>query len=157
LQEEPPPLSLYVADLDPRLEAICGRAMAKPLGDRYASMRELVQDLTEFLDRDAPPEASLSPTLSAARTKTPEITVQDTPAPQKLAEPPTVPADRPAAAGRRFKRRLKTAAILAGLAALASAFVWLKFFAVRQDPHELRQYLGHTGEVWSVAFSPDGL
>src|SRR5262249_33201089 len=41
LTEEPPPPSRFRPDLDPQLEAICLKAMAKKVEDRYASMAEL--------------------------------------------------------------------------------------------------------------------
>jgi hypothetical protein len=49
LMDEPPPPSAVRPDLDPRLEAICRKAMAKKVEDRYASMAELAAALTESL------------------------------------------------------------------------------------------------------------
>ncbi|MBI4617156.1 MAG: protein kinase [Planctomycetes bacterium] len=45
LTEEPPPLSRLVRRLDPEVEAICLKAMAARKEDRYASARELGEDL----------------------------------------------------------------------------------------------------------------
>jgi formylglycine-generating enzyme required for sulfatase activity len=45
-----PPLPSQVnPDIDPRLEAICLKAMAKDPGERHASMDELAADLTDYL------------------------------------------------------------------------------------------------------------
>jgi formylglycine-generating enzyme required for sulfatase activity/serine/threonine protein kinase len=49
LTEAPLPLSAHRSDLHPALEAICLRAMARMVKDRYASMAELAAALTGFL------------------------------------------------------------------------------------------------------------
>ena len=49
LTETPLPPSTHRSDLDPALEAICLKAMAKTVGDRYASMAELAAALTDYL------------------------------------------------------------------------------------------------------------
>ena len=46
---EPAPPSKHRPDVDPLIEAICLRAMAKKVEDRYASMRELAMALERFL------------------------------------------------------------------------------------------------------------
>ena len=46
---EPPPPSTYRSDLDPRLEAICLKAIAKSLDRRYATMGELAMALGDYL------------------------------------------------------------------------------------------------------------
>src|SRR5262249_34885589 len=64
LTEEPPPPSRSRSDLDPRLEAICLKAMAKQVGDRYATMAELAAALAAQLRamRETPrPAADLAP------------------------------------------------------------------------------------------------
>ena len=45
----PPLLTTYRPGLDPRIEAICRRAMAKPIASRYGSMIELASDLDDLL------------------------------------------------------------------------------------------------------------
>jgi formylglycine-generating enzyme required for sulfatase activity len=47
-------------DLDPRLEAICLKAMARRIGDRHASMAELAAVLGGFLDDRGAPVARVS-------------------------------------------------------------------------------------------------
>jgi hypothetical protein len=48
--ESPPPPSAQRPDLDPRLEVICLKALAKKPAERYASMGELAAALAECLD-----------------------------------------------------------------------------------------------------------
>jgi serine/threonine protein kinase len=61
LTQTPLPPSTYRSDLDPALEAICLKAMAKDVGNRYASMAELAAALTGFIH-------SLSATPTATET-----------------------------------------------------------------------------------------
>jgi len=60
LTEEPPALSQLRPGVDSVLEAICRKAMAKQVADRYPSMAELAAALTEYL-RPAPPTGSWMP------------------------------------------------------------------------------------------------
>ncbi len=57
--EAPSPPSQHRADLDPRLEAICLRAISKKIEDRQGSMKELADELTEYL-RSIEPRAETS-------------------------------------------------------------------------------------------------
>jgi serine/threonine protein kinase len=72
LTQPPYPPSTIRPDLDPRLEAICLKAMAKNVGDRFASMGALAAALTEYLRG---PSASAAPSTRA-------------PAPSGAAAPP---------------------------------------------------------------------
>jgi predicted Ser/Thr protein kinase len=58
LTQEPPPPSSYCGDIDTQLEAICLKAMAKKVEDRYASMVEMVNALGRFLRSGTPAAAS---------------------------------------------------------------------------------------------------
>jgi serine/threonine protein kinase len=49
LTQDPLVPSVHRPDLDPRLEAICLKAMAKKAANRYQSMRELAEALTTYL------------------------------------------------------------------------------------------------------------
>ena len=49
LTQEPEKPSTFRADLDPRLEAICLKMMARKIEDRYGSMREAATALSDFL------------------------------------------------------------------------------------------------------------
>jgi serine/threonine protein kinase len=64
LRDEPPRPSVYRPDLDPRLEAICRKAMAKRIKERYGSMADLAAALDQYLQsREAPdlPTVELAP------------------------------------------------------------------------------------------------
>ncbi|TWU05281.1 Serine/threonine-protein kinase PknB [Symmachiella macrocystis] len=49
LYQEPPPPSSHKPDVDPQLEAICLKAMAKKPEERYPSMEDFAESLTEYL------------------------------------------------------------------------------------------------------------
>ena len=61
LTQPPLPPSTLRPDLDPRLEAICLKAMAKEVAGRYASMAELAAALTDYLRSAAPRPAPRPP------------------------------------------------------------------------------------------------
>jgi formylglycine-generating enzyme required for sulfatase activity len=63
---EPPPPSAHRPDLDRRLEAICHRAMAKKISDRYPSMAALAAALDGYLGDGQPTE--FVPEVSGAQT-----------------------------------------------------------------------------------------
>ncbi|MBT4866136.1 MAG: SUMF1/EgtB/PvdO family nonheme iron enzyme [Planctomycetaceae bacterium] len=56
LTQEPPKPSTFRPDLDPRLEAICQKMMAKQIDERYGTMREIAKALANFLKNDNPKE-----------------------------------------------------------------------------------------------------
>ncbi len=73
LMDEPPAPSEVRPGLDPDLEAICLKAMAKKVADRYRSMAELAAALTDNLRGTSPtaaPPATLTPRPAAAAAKT---------------------------------------------------------------------------------------
>jgi predicted Ser/Thr protein kinase len=78
LMETPKPPSAHRPDVDPRLEAVCLRAMAKQPEARYGSMAEFAAALAEYLDATAgtgstelpvaePPAAAAAPPAPARR------------------------------------------------------------------------------------------
>jgi formylglycine-generating enzyme required for sulfatase activity/serine/threonine protein kinase len=71
LTKSPLPPSALRTDLDPALEAICLKAMAKTKMDRYTSMSELAAALTGFLQS---PSASPTQAASSGSTATPSST-----------------------------------------------------------------------------------
>ena len=70
------PPSTHRADLDPRLEAICLKAMAKRAGDRYPSMGELAAALSDFLRS---PLGSLAPMPTTATSVAPAAVASQLP------------------------------------------------------------------------------
>jgi formylglycine-generating enzyme required for sulfatase activity/serine/threonine protein kinase len=62
LTQIPLPPATFRPGLDPRIAAICLKAMAKEVGDRYASMSELAAALTDYLRSAAAVPAALRPT-----------------------------------------------------------------------------------------------
>jgi hypothetical protein len=74
---QPDPPSSHRPGLDPRLDAVCLKAMSKEVADRYPSMRDLGAALADYLRRD-PPSAAIqvepsaaAPTTAAARAARP--------------------------------------------------------------------------------------
>lgn len=68
LADEPTPPSKHAPDVNPALEAICLKAMAKKPTDRYGSMAELAKALGNYLKGMAQPTQITSPEPKAART-----------------------------------------------------------------------------------------
>lgn len=69
---EPPPPSQHRADLDPRLEALVLKAMAKKPEDRFQSMAAFAQALGDYLRTDSvpvPPTATLRPATQPPRSQ----------------------------------------------------------------------------------------
>jgi formylglycine-generating enzyme required for sulfatase activity/serine/threonine protein kinase len=66
LTQAPLPPSTHRGDLDPALEAICLKAMARTVGDRYNSMGELATVLTGFLQSASANPAPMVPSCSPA-------------------------------------------------------------------------------------------
>ncbi len=131
LTRAPLPPSTHRSDLDPALEAICLKAMAKAVGDRYTSMAELAAALTGFLlssslsSMPAAPSGSPAPQAPTS-VKKPQPARSNSLISQFLAElagtkasPPPIPTPQPVASrapsperGRRPWPLIVTAAVL---------------------------------------------
>jgi serine/threonine protein kinase/HEAT repeat protein len=88
LTEQPEPPSKRRPDIDPQLDAICLKAMAKKIPDRYGSMAEFAAALTDYL------RGSKGSTRPAGASQ-PVVTLEPVPAPTTTpnSSPPTlVPA-----------------------------------------------------------------
>jgi hypothetical protein len=62
----PEPPTRHRPDLDPRLEAICLKALSKEVADRYASMRDFAAALASCVPPERPPAAAPVPILARA-------------------------------------------------------------------------------------------
>jgi predicted Ser/Thr protein kinase len=66
---EPKPPSALRSGLDPRLDAICMKALSKDIAQRFRSMQELAEALAEFLKSTAPSTAAAAAAASATETQ----------------------------------------------------------------------------------------
>jgi formylglycine-generating enzyme required for sulfatase activity len=78
LTQAPLPPSTHRSDLDPALEAICLKAMAKAIGDRYSSMAELAAALTGVIHSLAASRTTTS--VGSAASPSPSSSKQPQPA-----------------------------------------------------------------------------
>jgi predicted Ser/Thr protein kinase len=83
-QEPPRPASLR-PDLDPALEAICLKAMAKKQSDRYGSMRDLAAALTAYLKGESAARAAAAPARPQPVAEVVPVVEPAPPAPEGLA------------------------------------------------------------------------
>jgi formylglycine-generating enzyme required for sulfatase activity len=123
LEEEPAPPSDLRADVDPGLEAICRKAMARKREDRYASMAEFAQALQTWLGDDAAALALALPEFTASHhaPTQPEQPGVTPPAPSRPAQPAAAPTRR------RWWRVPATAVTLGLLVGVAvAAWHWLR-------------------------------
>jgi serine/threonine protein kinase len=135
---EPEPPSKHRADLDPRLEAICLKAMAKKVEDRYVSAAELAAALTNYLRQESPASQPPPPQHTAASPGLRE----DDPPPTGENRPSTIFAApfasqrpsssvlrhaRPAGQRRRLltRSRLLVASALLGLSVLCGILLYV--------------------------------
>jgi hypothetical protein len=90
LTQEPPRPSTLRPNLDPALEAVCLKAMAKKVAARYASMGELAAALTAYLKGEAAPAKA-----SRGRAEIPTATLlpERGPVAQGAAVPAATPAE----------------------------------------------------------------
>ncbi len=126
LTQEPAPPSSLRPELDPRLEAVCLKAMAKKIEDRYADMGALARALDDYL-RAGESVTAAPPAGPALRQPTsPAPAAEKTePGADPFANLVSVTEERPApvrparGAGPREKPRLPWKAVAAGIAVLA--------------------------------------
>jgi serine/threonine protein kinase len=114
LTQEPPLPSSFRPDLDPRLEAVCLKMMAKEIKDRYASMIEVADALSDFSSETVSGGSSLS--HSGQSESAPPLRTTPSPLPQSAGENSLSPSDEEAfrapitarsTVGRRRKRQQK--------------------------------------------------
>src|SRR5262249_45597384 len=75
LTQEPPRPRAMRPDLDPELEAVCLKAMAKKVGDRFRSMAEFATALTRFLKKGEGGTATRTANLPVARVAVESVPV----------------------------------------------------------------------------------
>ncbi len=103
LTRQPPPPSQHRRNLDPQLEAICLKAMAKKPEDRYASMAELASALDTYVQGTRPkpvPEPRPAPPI---------------PAPEQRANPGTPAAEPRPISARTWLRLLACVFVILGV------------------------------------------
>src|SRR5262245_4831350 len=136
-EEEPVPPRQLVPKIPPRLEAICLKAMAKRVTDRYTTASDLRRDICEWLRAEGKQVGDLELTLGlptlghspeAASMKSP-VGVWRLPADREVGEPlsPGAHTWRSANRGVGWKAMATVAALIAlGLAAVLSLFFFLR-------------------------------
>ncbi|HEY4262150.1 MAG TPA: bifunctional serine/threonine-protein kinase/formylglycine-generating enzyme family protein [Schlesneria sp.] len=117
-----PPVHEFRPDVDPQLDAICQKAMAKEPSRRFQSMREFAEALASFTAGDLPPQ-QLSTEIPRATDSPLEV------ARQTLFDQFT---DAPARTATS-KRKRHQPAILAGIAIVASIFLVLIAISVSRN------------------------
>jgi serine/threonine protein kinase len=90
LSVEPPPPSSLRPGLDAELEAVCLKAMAKEIADRYRSMKDFAEALSGFLQRESGKSVKSEIAGSVATARAPPSAVRA-----------SVPSTVPAAGGTR--------------------------------------------------------
>lgn len=125
LMEEPPPPSFYRTDLDPRLDSICRKAMAKDPIHRHASAAEVTQALAAYLGIEADP---VEPGASRTGRDLRDRPVSSGPAGPRPTSSPTSVARNAVRRARPSVVRILTVAAaslaLAGLLVLAADQGW---------------------------------
>ncbi len=89
----PPPPSDYLKDMDPRLEAVILKAIAKAPAERFANAREFRNALRDLLTVARAPNDSPSPGKVSPRNVQQSPSAPPPPAPVAPAPPPAVAAD----------------------------------------------------------------
>lgn len=133
LYKEPPPPSEHRPDLDPEIESICLKMMAKEPNERYAEAREVVDVLTSFL-KGTQPTRTLHPEdeneeLDSRQTYSDESGLSDFLGILEQKHATATPSIEAKSRSRRRKSRLSTllGLVAFGLMALALYGVVLQF------------------------------
>ena len=95
-------------DIDPRLDAICSKMMAKATASRYATMNEVAADLTRYLE-ETHAGATAAPGLQTAVAPTPPPKAQpSTASSTRRPSSATIRTRRPAPAPERSTAKVRT-------------------------------------------------
>jgi formylglycine-generating enzyme required for sulfatase activity len=149
LTREPEPPSRYRKKLDPQLEAICMKAMAKPVPERYATMAAMAAALASFSQKEQPaagPGRRATPGAESAGSGTAKLDLLETGLETLLERPG---ARRPATADRVGRRRL---GIAAGVVTAVCLVVMLSLgTGTRNAPHDSSKTFPVGGEKTGIA------
>ena len=74
---EPAPPSTHQPGIDPELDAICLKAMAKRPSGRYPSMEVMAESVGDYLGRAESPPKSIPPAIPSAGTPSPPAAKDD--------------------------------------------------------------------------------
>lgn len=102
LTTEPPPPSSHCQSIDPELEAICLKAMAKRVEDRYASMKEFAQALRTWRQKHGNSTDPSVASLTDRSAATSPATV--TPA-KPVSDPHSIQVEQPQSLAMSYRRR----------------------------------------------------
>jgi hypothetical protein len=100
----PPPLTEFRPDLDPALEAVCLKALAKRPEDRYPSMRAFGAELEKWLAGKAAATPALYEIEPAAPERPADPHPSKTPAAARRSKVTATPERRPTASPRRPRK-----------------------------------------------------
>jgi formylglycine-generating enzyme required for sulfatase activity/predicted Ser/Thr protein kinase len=150
LTEEAPSVAEFRRDVDPKIEAVCRKALARRPNDRYHGMRRMARDLGEYLDRQVGRTTRRSATPTTADlhlddARAPVTVRVGDPSVTEEAHSPASRTDgearRTTPRARRGRRRGPPAALVVGpvLAATAVAVVLLVMQPVSVVPPSLDQ------------------
>lgn len=126
-----PPVREFRADADPRLDAVCQRAMAKAPADRFRSMAEFASALGDYLSSPSLP----APSEPRPPARTPVQVSASESAPFDELDRTTEPTRVTVATGRAPKERSwrRPAAVALALALLLPLGVWLASVVLRVE------------------------
>ena len=112
LTDDPKPASAYRPDVPPALEAICRKAMAKKIEDRYLGMSDIARALEKYLKGTIPNDAPSTVTMQKQSRGT-----------DRLKAPETAVAHAPPSRRRAAPILIVAALVLAGAAVVGFAFL----------------------------------
>ncbi len=163
----PPPLREKMPTISPDIEYIVMTALAKDPKQRFASIRAFATAL-EQASRLGPSQPPVSPRQVTSPSEPLPLTVLATPphrTPELTTEapPPNLSSQRVEAVGTERPiqpiRRLSRRTVIAGLVGLTLVGGGITWFVIPHSPALgtiLYTYHGHSDQVYSVTWSPDG-
>jgi predicted Ser/Thr protein kinase len=146
LCDEPKPPSAWKADVDPRLEAICRKAMARTPSQRYGSMADFAAALNDYLK--APNPVAVADTVAYV----PKPPPAPPPLPRGMGGPPVLPHAGEPPAPRQGGGAVKWIAAAAA-ALVVGAIVLLILFGGGKNPDSAPKTPEggtKTAEAWSL-------